>query len=781
MIALFCLSNVTRYALRSRLDRPRFAAEGAAHFRYTEVIARGGMVPSIDVKAQYPEGLNVYRETSIGMEYLYGWMYRLIPFGKPDLAAFVRFFTAFFFSLSIVPLALLAVRLWGTYGAGAVTAALFAVVLPLTSRSNGFELIRENVTLPLLIFHIYFFFSSFTSKGWLRPVLSGVFCALALVTWQGTQFYLIPFLLFLVIARIIGMANGVERRAVRVLIACIAISGAAVPFLRGGGFLLSIPVGLSAAWLAADFAVERVRGKKKAGEIGTGDGGPGGAWMGLPIGVLLGTAAAAAACACVIVPGLVLKGHFASYSHLFGLVLYKLRYLEKPIDPGLLPFDVRAFWVGPFLSPDPRHLFVFSLPVILLLPGPVDRLVRRMRTGDLPATFAVSFLLVFFFLFLLMQRMLPFFGFIAVLAVGGNAAGSGGGRESRWLYRVSAVLVAVVFTLSLLQDVAWEGRGDIWRRLSKKLGIRSREKFVVFPVSRDPEGEMLSWIRKSTEPDAVIMTLHYLSPQVLTYTGRATNLNDFFEAPRLRAKAGRLLGKLYSGEGSLLEFCMEQSADYLAVSIAVGCDPTKESPLYQAGLMNMPPGCAAYRLVFEPEKLRGFELVYENEMYRVFRVGRPFTVRVWPRSPLFYERELLWHNDGDIRAFYHSVMRIYALTSRGRMLVRSGSEREGERRLVEALRAFYFYPAWKALDGLYVRRGRVEERETLADYAYRHDPNRNDVCIALARSRLDLDRSGGVRELLNRCLSLHSTVAQRSEIRELYHRLENMERSAVGE
>jgi len=86
LVALFCLANVTRAAYCSRVEQPRFAAEGAAHFRYTEMIAEGKSIPALDVPAQWPEGLRVFRETSPFMEYLFGWTWRLIPGAKPDLA-----------------------------------------------------------------------------------------------------------------------------------------------------------------------------------------------------------------------------------------------------------------------------------------------------------------------------------------------------------------------------------------------------------------------------------------------------------------------------------------------------------------------------------------------------------------------------------------------------------------------------------------------------------------------------------------------------------------------
>lgn len=755
LAALFCLANVARGAYRGRVEQPRFAAEGAAHFRYTEMVAEGRQIPALDRRAQWPEGLRVFRETSPAMEYLVGWTYRLLPGDKPDLASYVRYFSAFFFSLAIVPLALISARLWKSAGAGLLTALLVAVALPLVARSSGFDYIRENVSLPFIAYHLFFYVAACAGGGAAMPVLSGVFLFAALASWQGSQFYLVPFLAFILVRGIAAEETPHARRAGRAVVCAIAAAGALVPFLRESRFLLSIPAALAAAVLAVDLLAPRLAAR----------GGRGRERKGAPAGgnaVAARGAIAAVAVAAVMLPAVVSARHFASYAHFFDLVTYKLRYLRKPDDPRLLPFDARAFWVGPFNSPDALHFFVFALPITLLLPGPLSILAWRARRRDAEALVVLVLLVVFFLLFLLMQRLSPLFGFFAAIAAGGNVPLLLQAPGIRRLASPACLVMAAVVAVFLFQDFGWEGRHDYWRRLARTLKVPARDRFTIYPTAGDVEGDLLAWVRGNVEPGAAVMSLHYFSPQVLTYADRATNLNDFFESPRLRRKAERLLVALYSDEETLYGFCAEQSSDYLVVSCAVGCDATKDSPLYQAGFVNMPPDCAAYRLMFDPGRLSRFDLAYENEMYRVFRVGRAASPRAWPRSPLFYEKDLLWGMGGGIDRFYGSAMRIYALTSRGRTQLLRGREQDGERSLIEALRIFYFYPAWKALDGLYARRDRVAERETAAAFAYRYDPNRADVCLALAESRLARGSTEGVREILDRFMELPAPVGDRS-------------------
>jgi hypothetical protein len=765
LVGLFCLANVTRAAFRNGFGEPRFVAEGAAHLRYTEMVAKGQGIPSLDRPAEWPEGLRVFEDASPAMEYVFGWTARLVPGAGRDLPGFIRFFSAFLFSLALFPVALLSARLWRSAAAGVLSGLLFAVVLPVVARSSGFEYVRENFTFPLLVYHVFFFVAACAGGSLATAILSGTFLFAALASWQGSQFYLVPLLLFLLARVIVAEIAPGERRAVRILVLSIAAAALIVPYLRAGRLLLSIPAALAAAYLVVDLLAARgaIRGAApRREEKGR---------RPVDARIVKGLVAAGVA-AAVLVPGLVSRTHFAAYSHFFDLVLYKLRYIRKP-DPGLLPFDARAFWVGPFNSPDALHFFVFALPVILLLPVPVWLLAKRSRhKDDFEALFALVFLALFFALFLLMQRLEPLFGVFAAIAAGGSVPGLLSIRRARDVAKPSFAIAALVVGISLCQDFGFEGRGDIWRSAARALHVPSRDSFAIFPYARDVEGDLLSWIGAHTPPDAVVMSLHYLSPQVLTYTGRATNLNDFFESPRLRRKARRLLDLLYSSEENLYRFCASQSSTYLLISCAVGDDPTKDSPLYQAGLIRLPAGCAAYRLMFEPQTLEHFDLVYENEMYRLFAVGRGWSARAWPRSPLFYDERLLSGSGGDIRSFYRAVMRIYALTGRGRSLLRAGDASSGETALVDALHADYFYPAWKTLDGLYARQGRASDRASLDEFAYRYDPNRLDVCLALAGSRLALGKTGGVRDLLDHSSALPGAETRAAELRALLERLD---------
>jgi len=776
LFLLFVLSFSARYQYAKRIGGSYFHAESASHLRYTRMIAEGKGIPDVDRLAQWPEGLTVKEETSIFMEYFYGLCYRLFG-GGASLEGFLRLVIPLFFSFALFPVANVSSLIWGSRGAGIISGFLFAVALPLVARSSGFEYIREDFAVPLIILHLYFFILSIDdwhkegvsglentglgsglSKRLVYTILSGVFLFLALASWQGTQFYLVPFSLILLVRSIFSHVPSESRKAEVLFVAIIIAGFLVIPYLKHSGGIFSVPLSILLAWLVVNL-VATFDSRGRSG------GRPVGAWGKRHWIYLLPSAVFV----FVIFSLLVLssKTYISQYSHFLSMIIYKLRFLEKPADPRVLPFDVRTFWVGPFNAPDALHFFIFALPLTFLLPVPISLLFKMIGKGKFSYLFVLYFLFVSFVLFMLIQRMIWLYGLFAVIVAGGMIYEIRG-SEIFWgrvnLPRIFFVLIAIVM---ITQDYGWEGKVDFWRELARRFRIPRREKFVIYPYSRDVEGELFRWIKENIPEDAPIISLHYLSPQILTYTGRATVLNDFFESSRLRKKAQGFLSALYSNEENLYDFCRSYKARYLLVSSAVGCDPTKDSPMYQAGLLTLPQKSAAFKFMFEPDSLDYFRLVYENEMYRVFQIGASPLRANWPRSPLFYEQELLWKAKGDIRSFYNSVMRIYAKTARGGQLLRVGKYSEAESELLGALRLYYFYPAWYLLDTLYRKGGKLKDKDMLAHFAYKYDPNRVIVCIAEIEALIREERVDEALRVLEHTWKLPMSGNQKKKLKKL--------------
>ncbi len=116
-------------------------------YRYTEMIAEGRDIPSLDTLVMRPEGLRT-GENSIFEEYLAGGLHRIIG---GDFNGFLRAFSMLF------PLLLLPVIFFWMTGLGysrnesLFGAALYGVFLPALLRTRGESLYRETVALPLIL------------------------------------------------------------------------------------------------------------------------------------------------------------------------------------------------------------------------------------------------------------------------------------------------------------------------------------------------------------------------------------------------------------------------------------------------------------------------------------------------------------------------------------------------------------------------------------------------------------------------------------------------------
>jgi hypothetical protein len=169
-------------------------------------------------------------------------------------------------------------------------------------------------------------------------------------------------------------------------------------------------------------------------------------------------------------------------------------------------------------------------------------------------------------------------------------------------------------------------------------------------------------------------------------------------------------------------------------------------------------------MMFEPGKLDSFDLLFENEVYRVFAVGSPPVQRKRPASPLFYRRGLLNRTGGDRGDFYSTVMHMYAVTVRASRMAAGGDTGGAEEILYGVLETDYFHPAWKLLDSLLRRRGASRERLALAEFAGARDPWRARVCIAIAESRMGVGDVEGAAEAIARCEELPMTGAEKRRL-----------------
>ena len=141
----------SRSTFDMRDDTAVYWAESSLQYRFARMVANGETIPALDKHIQHPEGVRVFRDWTVLMEYPCGLSYRLL---KPLLRGmpfhyFTIWFSAVFLSLAIWPAFALARRLFESEVAGLVAALLYGFGIPATDRLVGFYA-RDHFALPFL-------------------------------------------------------------------------------------------------------------------------------------------------------------------------------------------------------------------------------------------------------------------------------------------------------------------------------------------------------------------------------------------------------------------------------------------------------------------------------------------------------------------------------------------------------------------------------------------------------------------------------------------------------
>jgi hypothetical protein len=348
-----------------------FWVESAQHFRNVRMAAETGAIPEVDIDLEYPDGLNtrshtIHGEWAIGLlgagiplekiaaychshgflgVYLDQWLAPFWPVQEPTLSAFVRFFVRLSVSTLVFWFFFITVELTGSRTAGVFAALLYAFSFGGISRSLGDTFYHEHVALPLLGVHLWFFIRTLKRPSWMNPVLCTLFLIASLLTWKVIEFYFLVFMLYFFL---VVLGPGLDRRSVRLLL--LVVAGVLVTSLFLNVHLYYNRFYFSKGMLAAYAVLAAYLLQWKLGRRWK--------WSVIPLVFIF------------IGAKTVFAPDVERYNHVWLTFFYRFIYFTKPEDPSLLPFDVRHYWVPPYVSP---NLFAFLnevfWPVALAVPG----------------------------------------------------------------------------------------------------------------------------------------------------------------------------------------------------------------------------------------------------------------------------------------------------------------------------------------------------------------------------------------------------------------------------
>jgi hypothetical protein len=573
--------------------------ESAMHLYLTEKVAQGEDVSGLDPRAQFPEGLNLEKDVTMGMPMTVGTLYRWISPEVP-LDIFTAYFQIFFSSLTAIAIYLLALSLYGSKWIAFLTAVLYAVSTAAIARSAGAYL-HEDFTLPFLTFgFLSFLEASRRHKTWWM-ILPAVLFGVALNSWHFSQFLLLAFAATLVVGE--TRAPLENRRGLYVFTAALFAVCLASPLLRADGVFTSPMMALFAG-LSLFFLLSRKPAFVK---------------FGAPL--LLFTA-------MIVAYGFL---GYGDESHVFKILVEKLRFgLHKPADPNLLSFETRTLWIEDDNSP---NLFSLVFLSSLFLPLGTWGALKLLRRKEPAALFTALMTLGLTALYLMARRMVPLDVLFLAPATGALLTF----KKRSWNFAMAFVLVLFgTFEAAKSWPLNQGGPIELW---AKSLSPSPDPSLA----TQGDHLDLIAWVKMQTQKDDAILAPIGLSPVILERTRRPIVLHSKFESSVLREKYMTFLDALFGDEETFHKFFTSTRAKYFVLEAKAALFTSPDSYRYMTGRLKLDPQSAVYKMHFHPETLNRFEVVYQNPTYRVFRekTGTPAP----PLLPqLIYNEPAFIHN-----------------------------------------------------------------------------------------------------------------------------------------
>ena len=613
LVISLCIGS---YILKVRVNEtmPRFDpqdptafywTESALQYHYAELVATSKKIPDFDPMLQAPEGVYIKKNLTLLLEYTCGYSYRLLGLNKiayPFHLFTIRFIAAFSV-LMVLGMFMLARKTGLSEIAAALAAGLCAFSLSSVSRSVG-GFLHEDVALPFFIVALAFFFSGIKSKrALLRGFASGIFFALSLASWHFSRFLFLTFAVGAAFGFIVFTRNFEERlsfaRTLEGIFAPVLIASFAVTVLFEKRFFISSPVFLMMGTILG-FELFKLRAAKaqifslreRSTQL-----------------ILI-------AAAILWLLGFILErifGDTEGYEHVWSLFVAKIRYLNiKPDEPDLLPYPARSLWIEDFNIPSLSgaifHLFpigIFSIWGFLLW----------IRRKDVRSQLISLWGLMYGVLFIMVQRL-------RVLFVPFWVIWASGLEFSPKLKRIGAWAALFVFLIFHAHESFSLHHPTLFRQAVR--AIFGTEKTAIVHNWQVNDIQLTRWIHTNTKPDGTFLSRFSVGPLILAYGNRATALQPKFEVEGIKEKVHEFEQAYYSpSEQRFYELCQRWSISYFVHDIMLSLDSSDDSSRWVAGSFWLPKDSVAFMFQFAPDRLKHFELVYQNSFYRVFRVLKP--------------------------------------------------------------------------------------------------------------------------------------------------------------
>jgi tetratricopeptide (TPR) repeat protein len=530
------------------------------------------------------------------------------------------------FSLGVFTFFYLTKQLWHSRSAALLAAFLVAFSSPLVAATYGRDFGHGPFALVLVSLHMGLTLAYLRTRS-RRTLLLAPMVALALAAiWETAGLYMV--LVGGVFLFATAASDGARARYLAGHLLAMGVAGIVLTHLRAERYLVSWPfVALLVA--TAYLGVKRWLPSMV----------PGWAY------VVVGTGA-------IAVLARPLAGDGVAPLSVEEYWLYRLRFLfGKPENPLALSDAARFLWSHARTYPSAYMLVGFFLPLVFLIPPTIASLRRlpaeRRRWVALSLLAAAGGIGLF-----LIDRSTVY---AAALGAFPLVAISAYPPLRRRLISIACVVAAVM--LMAMQSLVPAGKTNPTHIAASILGMSTEpvDGFLWLSIG-DADRDLVRHVVSRTSVKDVFVAPPATSALLVGFCGRNAVLTSGVPTVEAMQRTGGYMTKYFDHEDELFGVCDAYGIRYVLYSIDLLLDTSNDSPRYAAGLREVDKESLVYKMHFEPESLEHFNLVYQNDNYRLFRVTKAMEPFFLTDHPPVYQRSLLERHGHDLRAFYNTVV-----------------------------------------------------------------------------------------------------------------------------
>jgi hypothetical protein len=443
---------------------------------------------------------------------------------------------------------------------------------------------------------------------------------------------------------------------------------------------------------------------------------------------------------------------------------YRLRFLfGRPDDPLALSDTARFLWTQAHASPLVITLVALFLPFLFLVRETIVALrdIREEHKVVIWPPVALAFVGVILFL---IDRTA-----VTAAALGLFTLAAASARGITRTVRPRIIAVTIACAIMLLQTLALSGGANPTHRIASVFGIspRQADEFLWLSVGNAD----LDLVRHLTTRTSVVdatLAPPAISSLLVSFAGRTTVLTPGVYTANEMERTNGHMAKFYDHEDELYAVCDAHDIKYVLYTIDLALDRSNYSPRFATGLSHVDEQSLVHKMHFEPETLTHFNLVYENDNYRLFRVTKSMEPVFLTDHPPVYDKSTLRRHAGDYEQFYEAIVDALLTYQLALDAQAQGNDPEAVWRFRYCLGIVPGYTnAWLGVGDSLFRMGDIEAANAAYGRALESSP---DNALALYNSALTLVRLGkpvAAQGLLDVLISSSRDRAMVQQAREL--------------